>query len=226
MIVVTTNAVFGDAEDYLRVRTEFKLLPLPSAMRSAVRREGCRMPREPCSTVNRRYRGINCVKDAAITLACCTRKKSIGEAWVVDFELTQEEANDFISIQKRSLATDPVFIPLSVPLSDLSGSVEFQLDVRCARIDLKKGTNQTRLRKTIVLVRLDYGGAPHRNPDGEEVPCPHIHIYKPGYGDKWAQPISDREFKNIGDFWQTLDDFMTFCNITDRPVFQGALFDD
>ena len=170
------------------------------------------------------------VAKASVAASMPYMQKSIGEAWVVDFELTQEEVNDFISIQKRSLATDPVFIPLSgrveVPLSDLSGSVEFQLDVRRARIDLKKGTNQTRLRKTIVLVRLDYGGAPHRNPDGEEVPCPHIHIYKPGYGDKWARSISDREFKNIGDFWQTLDDFMTFCNITDRPIFQGALFDD
>ncbi|HEY7442131.1 MAG TPA: hypothetical protein VH701_06920 [Vicinamibacterales bacterium] len=26
-------------------------------------------------------------------------------------------------------------------------------------------------------------GAPHRNPDDEEIPCPHLHLYREGYGD-------------------------------------------
>lgn len=45
----------------------------------------------------------------------------------------------------------------------------FLLDIRRGKIDLLKATNQNRARQTIVLVRLDLGGAPHRNPDGEEI---------------------------------------------------------
>ena len=146
---------------------------------------------------------------------------------VVEVQLTQKEADALIAIRKYSLAKGPVILPLSgrveVPLSDIDGNVDFQLDIHRARFDLKKGTNQTRARRTIVLVRLDYGGAPHRNPDGVEVPSPHIHIYRSGYGDKWAYPILKTQFKNIGDFWQTLDDFMSYCNVIDRPEFQVGL---
>ena len=142
--------------------------------------------------------------------------------------LTQREADALIAVRKFSLAKGPVILPIAgrveVPLSDPGGNVDFQLDIRRSRFDLKKGTNQTRARKTIVLVRLDYGGAPHRNPDGVEVPCPHLHIYRSGYGDKWAYPILKNQFGNIDDFRQTLDDFMTFCNVTERPEFQGVLF--
>ena len=61
-------------------------------------------------------------------------------------------------------------------------------------------------------LRLDYGGPLHRNPDGEEIPCPHLHIYREGYGDKWAVPIPTQDSPNIHDHWQTLQDFMRYCN--------------
>lgn len=142
--------------------------------------------------------------------------------------LTQMEADALIAVQKRSLATGPVILPVSgrveVPLSDQEGNVDFQLDIRRSGFDISKGTNQTRVRKTIVLVRLDYGGAPHRNPDGVEVPCPHLHIYRSGYGDKWAYPISTDQFGDVNDFRRTLDDFMIFCNVIEQPEFQEVLF--
>lgn len=145
-----------------------------------------------------------------------------------EIDLAQEVANALIAVRKRSLATDPVVVPpsgrIEVPLSDLDGREDFQLDVRRARIDLKKGTKQTRTRQTIILVRLDFGGAPHRNPDGEEVKSPHIHLYREGYGDKWAYPLPDKSFSNIEDFWLTLDEFLKFCNIVEPPTFQKGLF--
>jgi hypothetical protein len=36
----------------------------------------------------------------------------------------------------------------------------------------------------VVLVRLDLGGAPHRNPFDEEIGVPHLHLYREGFGDK------------------------------------------
>jgi hypothetical protein len=66
-----------------------------------------------------------------------------------------------------------------------------------ARIDLIKGTYQNRARYVVVLVRLDFGGKPHRNPDGEEIASPHLHIYREGVGDKWAYPVTADRFANI-----------------------------
>jgi len=86
-----------------------------------------------------------------------------------------------------------------------------------------KGSLQNRARQTIVLARLDFGGQPHRNPNGKEIASPHLHLYREGYGDKWAFPIKAGEFPNIDDAWKTLGDFMRYCNITKPPAIQARL---
>ena len=83
---------------------------------------------------------------------------------------------------------------------------------------------QNRGRQVIVLVRLDLGGPPHRNPDGEEIPTPHLHVYRAGYGDKWAVAVPSASFRAVGDLWTTLEDFMQFCNITEPPHIERGLF--
>jgi hypothetical protein len=74
------------------------------------------------------------------------------------------------------------------------------------------------------LARLDFGGPPHRNPDGEEIACPHLHLYRQGYGDKWARPVPQDTFTNMDNLFMTLDDFMSFCNISEPPNIQRGLF--
>ena len=74
-----------------------------------------------------------------------------------------------------------------------------------------------------VLVRLDFGGAPHRNPDGKEILSPHLHIYREGFGDKWAFEIPTDKFSHIEDPWETLQDFMQYCNIIDPPNIQRGI---
>jgi len=83
---------------------------------------------------------------------------------------------------------------------------------------------QNRARQIIILARLDYGGPAHPNPDGEEIPCPHLHLYKEGYGDKWAFPIPQDKFPNIGDQWETLSDFMKYINVIKQPAIIRELF--
>ena len=101
---------------------------------------------------------------------------------------------------------------------------QFLLDVSRGRIDLLKGAMQNRARQVVVLVRLDFGGAPHRNPDDSEVSCPHLHLYREGFGDKWAVPAPMDKFPRTGDLWGTLEDFMRFCNITRPPHIERGLF--
>jgi hypothetical protein len=76
----------------------------------------------------------------------------------------------------------------------------------------------------IILYRLDIDGAPHRNPDGQEIPCPHLHIYGENYGDKWAIPAPVAEFPNTSDLFATLDAFMQHCNIIEIPKIEKGLF--
>ena len=67
------------------------------------------------------------------------------------------------------------------------------------------------------------GGPPHRNPDGEEIGTPHIHVYREGYGDKWALPLP-ADFRSVADLGTTLDDFLRYCNVTRPPRIQKGLF--
>jgi hypothetical protein len=83
---------------------------------------------------------------------------------------------------------------------------------------------QNRARQVVVLVRLDLAGPTHRNPDGEEVPCPHLHLYREGYGDKWAKPLPADIFSAPTDLWATLQAFQVFCNITQPPHIERGLF--
>lgn len=72
----------------------------------------------------------------------------------------------------------------------------------------------------MVLIRLDFRGAPHSNPDGEEIPCPHLHLY----ADKWATGLPQDAFTRAADVWGTLEDFVRFCGVTQPPNIQRGLF--
>jgi len=148
---------------------------------------------------------------------------------MADIELTQAEADILIALEKVRENDDPVDYPglggnVCVPLVSVNKKEHFFLDVSRGRIDLKKGKYQERGRHVIVLVRLDFGDAPHRNPDGEEMPSPHLHIYRPGFGDKWATPIPRDRFPDTNDLWRLLRDFMRYCNITKPPTFRRGVF--
>ena len=142
--------------------------------------------------------------------------------------LTQAEADRLMEMEKIRVDTAPHHFPfpgrsLRIPLSSRDRQENFMLDITHSGIVLNKATYQNRVRKSIVLVRLDLEGPPHRNPDGEEMPCPDIHIYREGYDVKWAYPVELTRFASIGDLYLTLDDFMAYCNIVDRPTIYRTL---
>ena len=98
------------------------------------------------------------------------------------------------------------------------------LDVTRGQIKLTKATFQNRARAAIVLLRLDLDGPPHRNPDGEEIPCPHLHIYRQDFGDKWAIPAPVEKFPDPQDLFSTFEAFMAECNVKTPPRLQKGLF--
>jgi len=73
-------------------------------------------------------------------------------------------------------------------------------------------------------MRLDIDGPPHRNPDESEVPCPHLHIYREGYGDKWAIIAPVEVYPISANLFSLFQAFMAHCNITAPPNFEIGLF--
>lgn len=145
--------------------------------------------------------------------------------------ITQPEADALIQLRKRPQSDDSIELPdmggkIGVPLISLDEKESFDLDIRRGRIDLRKGTSQLRTQQIVILLRLDYNGRPHRNPDGSEIGCSHLHIYREGYADKWAieLPTATGIFLNLNDHWQTLQDFLQYCSVENTSNFRRGLF--
>ena len=81
-----------------------------------------------------------------------------------------------------------------------------------------KCTYQERYAVVEVLVRLDLDGPPHENPDGAVLPCPHLHLYKEGFADKWAYPLPAGAFADTTNLTKTFLDFLKYCNVQNIPV--------
>lgn len=148
---------------------------------------------------------------------------------MADMHLTQAEADALIGMEKHRSTEDRSDFPMGgqslvLPLQSADKREHFMLDLSRGRIDLRKVKMQNRGRQVVVLVRLDLGGAPHRNPDDVDVQAPHLHIYREGFGDKWAVAVPADRFRNIDDVWGTLEDFLRFCNITQPPHIERWLF--
>lgn len=148
---------------------------------------------------------------------------------MADINLTQDEADKLMAMDKRAAdEKDWLFPPpgerIAIPLTSMDKRENFMLDVTRAQIKLTKATYQNRARAVVTLMRLDLDGPPHRNPDGEEIPCPHLHIYREGCADKWAIPDPVARYPNTPDLFSTFEAFMQHCNIPEPPRVQKGLF--
>lgn len=148
---------------------------------------------------------------------------------MADINITQEEADKLTAMEKHRVDEREWIFPtpgegFAIPLTSLGKRESFMLDVTRSQIKLSKSTYQNRARAAIILLRLDVDGPPHRNPDGEEIPCPHLHAYREGFGDKWAIPAPVAAYPNTADLFSTFEAFMQQCNITRLPRIQKGLF--
>lgn len=137
--------------------------------------------------------------------------------------LTQSEAEYLIALPKQFLENDPVELgtpdkAIKRELASLDGRERFLLDVWSSGARLGKHTLQNRSRTVIILVRVDVGDTlEHTNPDGAQISGAHIHIYREGYDDKFAFPLSQYPFRNSTDIVLTFEDFARFCYIQNLP---------
>lgn len=142
--------------------------------------------------------------------------------------LTQDRADELIQMPKRCVDDSTIRFPLPgsslrLELKSLDNRESFLVDAnRKGKTRLSKCTYQERYGVIEILVRLDVGGPPHVNPDGEEVACPHVHTYREGFGDKWAE-AAQPYFPHASDLVRTLSDFLRYCHVQDLPQIQRAV---
>ncbi|NNM88561.1 MAG: hypothetical protein HKL95_08590 [Phycisphaerae bacterium] len=145
-----------------------------------------------------------------------------------EIDLTQHEADALVAMPKVPVSEETYTYPLagnlSIPLVSNDRRENFYLDIWRSGIVLAKGRHQNRARNVVVLLRLDFGGSPHRNPDGTELPCPHLHVYREGFADRWAIPVPGNKFGNIDDAWRSLVDFMALCTLVRNPRINRGLY--
>lgn len=146
---------------------------------------------------------------------------------MADGTLPQSDADALLRMEKMRVSDDAIAFPdlggrIEVPLVSRDHRETFSLDINRKRIALTTGY-QARSRQTIVLARLDFA-APHRNPDGTEIGVPHLHLYREGFGDKWAYDIPEGMLTVPENAWQVLQDFMAYCRIVEVPNIEFGLF--
>jgi hypothetical protein len=148
---------------------------------------------------------------------------------MADIDIPQAEADALIAMEKHCVENKTWLFPepggrLAIELVSPDKRENFILDITRAQIKLTKATYQNRARQAIILMRLDLDGPPHRNPDDQEIPCPHLHVYREGYGDKWASPAPVDRYPNVKDLFSTFQAFIRHCNITKPPQIDKGLF--
>lgn len=146
-----------------------------------------------------------------------------------DIDLSQTEADALIAMEKRRTNDAEWSFPppgdrLTIPLESVDKREAFMLDVRRSQIKLTKATFQNRARQVIILMRLDLEGPPHRNPDDTEVACPHLHVYREGFADKWAVSAPPHLYPDSASMFEKFRAFMSQCNVTVAPNIQLGLF--
>ena len=148
---------------------------------------------------------------------------------MADIDLSQTEADELIAMEKQRVDDKQWDFPapgerLAIPLTSTDKRENFVLDITRSQVKLTKATYQNRARQVIILMRLDLDGRPHRNPNDEEIPCPHLHVYREGYGDKWAVPAPTDTYVDTTNLGLTCDAFMKHCNIVVPPDIRLGLF--
>ena len=148
---------------------------------------------------------------------------------MADIDIAQADAEALIGMEKRLVDENDWTFPaagqrIALALTSIDKRENFSPDVTRSQIRLTKATYQNRARQAIILMRLDLDGPSHRNPDGTEIPCPHLHIYREGFGDKWAIVAPSNRYSNTSGLFATCEAFMEHCNITGPSKLQRGLF--
>ena len=76
-----------------------------------------------------------------------------------------------------------------------------------------------------LIIRLDVSGAPHLNPNGEQIPTPHVHIFNEEYMQgKIAIPLEDlTDLRLVSRLHESIRFFLDYNNVDTTSVLIPAI---
>ncbi|HET8810816.1 MAG TPA: hypothetical protein VFM65_11205 [Flavobacteriaceae bacterium] len=143
--------------------------------------------------------------------------------------ITQSDFNTIIKEEKvfsdliNPLELSPPPINWTREIKAISSKNIFLLDFYRGSFELTRYTYNKRYRQSIILLRYDNGGR-HTNPDGVSFDGPHVHIFREGFNDKFAFPVSELNINDTNSIDEVLDKLLQFCNVTKRPTIEIPMF--
>lgn len=144
--------------------------------------------------------------------------------------LTDTEVQRLIRLSKKFADTTEVTVPPSGAFEHSSELVAveereaFLLDVSRHAIRITRCKSQTRYARNIILLRVELDGPPHVNPDGTDVGPSHVHVYKEGYDDRWAYPLSNYpEFLQCSTLVDLVRSFCRYCGVVSVIPYQEGV---
>ncbi|MFA6923003.1 MAG: hypothetical protein WC223_02005 [Bacteroidales bacterium] len=155
--------------------------------------------------------------------------------------ITQQDADFFFLMEKFPEEEKEYQFPnsgqkLTITFTTSDKRENFLFDIYRGSIKITKAVYQNRVRKAYILRRLDFNGAPHPNPEvenvplpilepynGKEIPSPHIHLYVEGFGERWAVPAEMLMKIKGKDIYEIMIDFFKYCNVKQLPNIKKTL---
>lgn len=143
--------------------------------------------------------------------------------------ITQAEFDFLIKQDKEfedpshPISLGPAPLQWTRKIKSLINKEVFLLDFYRGSFELSKYTFNKRYRQTVILLRYDNGGR-HTNPDGITFDGPHVHLYREGYNDKFAFPISEIGVIPSDSMGAVLKKILQFCNVKRFPTIEVSMF--
>ena len=114
--------------------------------------------------------------------------------------LTNNEFEKIIHFPKQFLESSEIILPFNERypgknIRSLNGDDLFILNITRGNKELDKISYQIRQNSNNnILLRIETKGPRHRNPNGDYISGPHIHIYIENFEDDWAIPLDNTNF--------------------------------
>lgn len=137
-----------------------------------------------------------------------------------DFLMGQDKVFDDPS---SPIQLGPAPIQWTRQINSMANKETFLLDFYRGSFELSKYKLNKRYRQTVIMLRYDNGGR-HTNPDGVAVEGRHVHLYREGYNDKFAFPVSEIGVTDTDPMETVFNKIMQFCNVKRFPSIEIPMF--